>query len=189
MMHPDKQVNVPFLDLQAQLQAIRPELDEAIARVLEHGQFILGPEVAAFEEAFAAYCGVRECVGLDSGMSALELTLRAIGVGPGDEVITVSHTFIATVSAISLTGATPVLVEVSPETYLMEPSSVEAAITPRTRAIIPVHLYTQTVDMDPIMEIAARYGLFVLEDACQAHGARYHGRRAGSLGHLSGLGF
>ncbi len=188
-MSGDKQVSIPFLDLQAQLQALRPELDEALARVLEHGQFILGPEVAAFEEEFAAYCGVRECVGLDSGMSALELTLRAVGIGPGDEVITVSHTFIATVSAISLTGATPVLVEVSPETYLMEPASVEAAITPRTKAIIPVHLYGQTVDMDPLMEIAARHHLFVLEDACQAQGARYHGRRAGSLGHAAAFSF
>jgi dTDP-4-amino-4,6-dideoxygalactose transaminase len=188
-MHVQEQPGVPFLDLQAQLQALRPELDEAIAHVLEHGQFVLGPEVAAFEEEFAAYCGVRECVGVDSGISALELTLRAIGVGPGDEVITVSHTFIATVSAISLTGATPVLVEVSPDTYLMEPSLLEAAITPRTKVILPVHLYGQAVEMDPLMELAARHHLFVLEDACQAHGARSHGRRAGSLGHAAAFSF
>jgi dTDP-4-amino-4,6-dideoxygalactose transaminase len=189
MMQTNQSETVPFLELPAQLQTIRPELDEAIARVLGHGQFILGPEVAAFEEEFAEYCGARACVGLDSGLSALELTLRALGIGPGDEVITVSHTFIATVSAISFTGATPVLVEVSPTTYLMEPASVEAAITPRTKAIIPVHLYGQTVGMDPVMDLAARHGLFVLEDACQAQGARYRGRRAGSLGHAAAFSF
>ncbi|HEY7348296.1 MAG TPA: DegT/DnrJ/EryC1/StrS family aminotransferase [Ktedonobacterales bacterium] len=182
-------MSVPFVDLKAQLAPIRSDIDAAVARVLDSCHFILGEEVAAFEEEFAAFCGTRACVGMDSGISALELGLRAAGVGPGDEVITVSHTFIATVSAISFTGATPVLVEVRPDTYLMDPASIEAAITPRTRAIVPVHLYGQTVDMDPLMELAARHQLFVLEDACQAHGARYKGRRAGSLGHAAAFSF
>ncbi|HEY7357458.1 MAG TPA: DegT/DnrJ/EryC1/StrS family aminotransferase [Ktedonobacterales bacterium] len=180
---------VPFLDLKAQMASIRSEIDAAVARVLDSCHFILGEEVTAFEEEFAAFCETRECVGLDSGISALELGLRAAGVGPGDEVITVSHTFIATVSAISFTGATPVLVDVRPDTYLLDPASLEAAITPRTRAIVPVHLYGQTVDMDPVMELAGRHHLFVLEDACQAHGARYKGRRAGSLGHAAAFSF
>lgn len=171
------------------MASIRSEVDAAVARVLDNCHFILGEEVTAFEEEFAAFCEARECVGLDSGISALELGLRAAGVGAGDEVITVSHTFIATVSAISFTGATPVLVDVRPDTYLLDPASIEAVITPRTRAIVPVHLYGQTVDMDPLMEIAERYHLFVLEDACQAHGARYKGRRAGSLGHAAAFSF
>jgi dTDP-4-amino-4,6-dideoxygalactose transaminase len=175
--------------LKAQMAAIRPELDAAIAHVLDTGHFILGEEVSTFENEFAAYCGVAECVGMDTGISALELALRAAGMGPGDEVITVAHTFIATVSAISFTGATPVLVEVDPHTYLMDPASVEAAITPRTKAIVPVHLYGQTVDMDPLLEVAHRHHLFVLEDACQSHGARYKGRRAGSLGHAAAFSF
>lgn len=182
-------MSVPFLDLKAQMAPIRSDLDAAIARVMDNCHFVLGEEVAAFEEEFAAFCETRECVGLDSGISALELGLRAAGIGPGDEVITVSHTFIATVSAISFTGATPVLVEVRPDTYLMDPASIEAAITPRTKAIVPVHLYGQTVDMDPLMEIAERHRLFVLEDACQSHGARYKGRRAGSLGHAAAFSF
>lgn len=168
---------------------IRQEVDAAVNRVLDNCHFILSEEVAAFEDEFAAYCGATKCVGLDSGISALELALRAAGVGPGDEVITVAHTFIATVSAISFTGARPVLVEVQPDTYLLDPATVEAAITPRTRAIVPVHLYGQTVDMDPLMLIAKRHNLFVLEDACQAHGARYKGRRAGSLAHAAAFSF
>jgi dTDP-4-amino-4,6-dideoxygalactose transaminase len=182
-------VSVPFLDLKAQLATIRPQVDAALAGVLDSCHFVLGEEVSAFEEEFAAFCGTRECVGVDSGLSALELVLRAAGIGPGDEVITVAHTFIATVAAVSYTGATPVLVEADAETYLMDPASVEAAITPRTRAIIPVHLYGQTVDMDPLMQLAERHHLFVLEDACQAHGARYKGRRAGSLGHAAAFSF
>jgi dTDP-4-amino-4,6-dideoxygalactose transaminase len=182
-------VPVPFLDLKAQLATIRPQVDAAVSTVLDRGHFILGEEVSAFEEEFAAFCGTRECVGLDSGISALELALRAAGIGPGDEVITVAHTFIATVSAISFSGATPVLVEVDPHTYLMDPGAIEAAITPRTRAIVPVHLYGQTVDMDPLRLLAARHRLFVLEDACQAHGARNNGRRAGSLGHAAAFSF
>lgn len=182
-------MSVPFLDLKAQLASIRPEIDAAIASVLDSGHFVLGEEVTAFEQEFAAFCGTRECVCMDSGISALELALRAAGIGRGDEVITVAHTFIATVSAISFTGATPVLVEVNPDTYLMDPAAVEAAITPRTRAIVPVHLYGQVVEMDPLMALAERHHLFVLEDACQAHGARYHGRRAGSIGHAAAFSF
>ena len=188
-MRKDVPVPVPFLDLKAQLATIRPQVDAAVASVLDNGHFILGEEVSAFEEEFAAFCGTRECVGVDSGISALELALRAAGIGLGDEVVTVAHTFIATVSAISFSGATPVLVEVNPETYLMDPAMLEAAITPRTRAIVPVHLYGQTVDMDPLMRLAERHHLFVLEDACQAHGARYKGRRAGSLGHAAAFSF
>jgi dTDP-4-amino-4,6-dideoxygalactose transaminase len=182
-------VTVPFLDLKAQLASIRPEIDAAVQGVLDSAHFILGEDVTAFEQEFAAFCGVRECVGVDSGISALELPLRAAGIGPGDEVITVANTFIATVLAIAATGATPVLIDADPRTYLLDPAALEAAITPRTRAIIPVHLYGQTVDMDPVMEIAGRHQLFVLEDACQAHGARYKGRRAGSLGHAAAFSF
>jgi dTDP-4-amino-4,6-dideoxygalactose transaminase len=182
-------VDVPFLDLGAQMATIRPEVDAAIARVLDSTQFIMGEELTAFEREFATFCGTQECVGVDSGLSALELVLRAWGVGPGDEVITGAHTYIATVTAISMVGAEPVLVEGDPQTYLLDPRAIEAAITPRTRAIIPVHIYGQTVDMDPLMEVARRHNLLVLEDACQAHGARYHGRRAGSLGHAAAFSF
>jgi dTDP-4-amino-4,6-dideoxygalactose transaminase len=182
-------VDVPFLDLKAQMATIRPEVDAAVARVLDSTQFIMGEELTAFEREFAAFCGTSECVGVDSGLSALELVLRAWGIGPGDEIITGAHTYIATVTAISMIGAEPVLVEVDPQTYLFDPRTIEAAITPRTRAIIPVHIYGQTVDMDPVMEIAQRHNLLVLEDACQAHGARYHDRRAGSLGHAAAFSF
>lgn len=182
-------MSIPFLDLTIQLASLRAEIDAALARVLDQGQFILGEEVSRFEQEFAAFCEVEECVGVDSGVSALELVLRAWGVGPGDEVITVSHTFIATVSAISFTGATPVLLDARPDTYLLDAASVEAAITPRTKVIVPVHLYGQSVEMDPILDLAARYGLRVLEDASQAHGARYNGRRVGSLGHAAAFSF
>jgi dTDP-4-amino-4,6-dideoxygalactose transaminase len=180
---------IPFLDLKAQFASIRPEVDAAVAGVLDSQHFILGEEVSAFEREFAAFCGARECVGVDSGISALELPLRAWGIGPGDEVITAANTFIATVLAVRAVGATAVLVEADPRTYLLDPRAVEAAITPRTRALIPVHLYGQTVDMDPLMELAARHQLLVLEDACQAHGARYKDRRAGSLGHAAAFSF
>jgi dTDP-4-amino-4,6-dideoxygalactose transaminase len=182
-------VSIPFLDLQAQFASIRPEVDAAIQSVLDSGHFILGEEVTAFEREFATFCDVRECVGVDSGISALELPLRAWGIGPGDEVITVANTFIATVLAVRALGATAVLVEADPETYLIDPGAIEAAITPRTKAIIPVHLYGQTVDMEPMMALAARHNLYVLEDACQAHGARYKERRAGSLGHAAAFSF
>src|SRR5579885_2951054 len=141
---------IPYADLKAQHRAIKPELDEAIARVLESGEFVLGSEVAGFEEEFAAYCGARFGVGVNSGTSALHLALLAAGVGPGDEVITVPFTFVATVAAIRYTGAAPIFVDIDPASYTMDPSRLERAITPRTRAILPVHLYGQPADMDPI---------------------------------------
>jgi dTDP-4-amino-4,6-dideoxygalactose transaminase len=157
--------------------------------VLESAQFILGDEVAAFEREFAAYCEAAEAIGVNSGTSALHLALLAAGVGPGDEVITVPFTFVATVSAIVYTGATPVFVDVEPDCYTMDPSQIEAAITPRTKAIVPVHLYGQPADMDPILDIARRRGLAVVEDAAQAHGADYKGRRCGSMGHIGCFSF
>ncbi len=185
----DRSIKVPFLDLKAQYQSIKAEIDAAIAGVLESSQFILGQEVAAFEREFAAYCGVGECVALNSGTSALHLALLAAGVGPGDEVITVPFTFVASVAAVLYAGARPVLVDIDPGSFNMDPTAVQAAITPRTRAILPVHLYGQTADMDPIMEIAQRYRLVVIEDAAQAHGAKYKGRSAGSIGHLGCFSF
>jgi len=154
----------------------------AIGRVVERADFILGEEVRQFEEEFARYCGVRYAVGTDSGVSALELTLRGYGVGPGDEVIVPAHTFIATASAVSFTGARPVLVDIDPWTFGLDPKRVEAALTSRTRVILPVHLYGHPVDLDPLLEIAQRHDLLVVEDACQAHGARYKGRRVGAWG-------
>lgn len=183
------QVKVPFLDLAAQVRSIRPEIDAAIGRILDTTQFVLGEEVAAFEREFAAYGGAAHGVAVNSGTSALHLALLAAGVGPGDEVITVPNTFVATVAAVRYTGARAVLVDVDPERYTMDPARVEAAITPRTKALLPVHLYGQPADMDPIVEIARRRGLVVIEDAAQAHGARYRGRPVGSLGHLACFSF
>jgi dTDP-4-amino-4,6-dideoxygalactose transaminase len=173
---------VPFVDLRAQYDQIAAELRSAVLRVLDSLDYVQGAEVAAFEEEFAAACGTRYAVAVNNGTSALHLALLAVGVGPADEVITVSHTFIATAEAISACGATPVFIDIDPQTYLIDPSLLEAAITPRTKAIIPVHLYGQMVDMDAILAIANRHGLPVLEDACQAHRASYKGRLAGSLG-------
>lgn len=180
---------IPFLDLKAQYRQIKPEIDAAIARVIESAQFVLGPDVAAFEDRFAAYCDVEHCCAVNSGTSALHLALLAAGVGPGDEVITVSMTFVATTAAILYAGAKPVFVDVDPTTWTMDPALIEAAITPRTKAILPVHLHGLMADMDPIMEIAGRYGLTVIEDAAQAHGAEYRGRRAGSIGDLGCFSF
>ena len=173
---------IPFVDLRAQHRALGEELDQAIGGVLSRAEFVLGSEVQAFEEAFADYCGVRHAVAVNSGTSALHLALIAAGVGPGDEVITVPFTFVATVLAIDMAGATPVFVDIDPLTYTMDPHALAAAVTPRTRAILPVHLYGQPADMDPIRDQARRHGLAVIEDAAQAHGAEYRGRRAGSLG-------
>lgn len=181
--------NVPLVDLKAQYLSIRSEVDAAIARVVGNADFILGSEVEAFENEFAAYSEAEHGVGLDSGLSALELGMRALGIGSGDEVITPAHSFIASSSAISFTGATPVWVDVDPATYNLDVAQVEAAITSRTKAIMPVHLYGQPVDMDPLMEIAQRHRLLVVEDACQAHGARYRGRRVGSLGDIAAFSF
>ena len=180
---------IPFVDLKAQYRSIKPEVTAAIAGVLESCEFTLGSEVAAFEKEFAAYCRGEHGVGVNSGTSALHLALLAAGVGPGDEVITVPFTFLATVSAIDYTGARPVFVDVDPRTLTMDPAALEAAITPRTRAVIPVHLYGRPADMDPIVAIARRHGLVVIEDAAQAHGAEYKGRRAGSLGEMACFSF
>jgi dTDP-4-amino-4,6-dideoxygalactose transaminase len=180
---------IPFVDLKAQYHGMRAEIDAAVLNVLENSSFILGREVAAFEEQFAAYCEAGQAIGVNSGTSALHLALLAAGIGPGDEVITVPFTFVATVAAIGYTGATPVLVDIDPLTYTMDPAGIEAAITPRTKAIVPVHLFGQAADMDPILEIARRHGLIVIEDAAQAHGARYKGRRVGGLGDLGCFSF
>ncbi len=175
-------MQVPFLDLKAHHQPHRQEFLDAISEVIDQSAFAGGPYVAKFEQDFARYCGVEHAIGVGNGTDALWLVLLALGVGPGDEVITVPMTFMATAEAISFTGARPVFVDIDEATCTMDPAAVERAITPRTKAIIPVHLYGQVADMDPILEIAKRRGLPVLEDACQAHGAEYKGRRAGSLG-------
>jgi dTDP-4-amino-4,6-dideoxygalactose transaminase len=182
-------MNVPFLDLRSAHAELRPQLDAAFARVTASGVFILGEEVEAFERAFAAYCGARHCIGVGNGLDALHLALRAVGVGEGDEVIVPSHTFIATWLAVTYSGATPVPVEPGQRTYNLDPATIEAAITPRTRAIIPVHLYGQPAAMDEIDAIARQHGLTVIEDAAQAHGATYRGRKAGSIGRAAAFSF
>ena len=180
---------VNFVDLKKQYHSIKEEIDSAVLGVLESTQFVLGKEVAAFEEEFAAYCQSDHGVAVNSGTSALHLAFLAAGIGAGDEVITVANTFIATVAAIRYTGATPVLVEMDPVSYTMDPSTIEAAITERTKAICPVHLFGQMADMDAIMAIADKHNLLVIEDAAQAHGAEYNGRRAGSIGHIGCFSF
>jgi len=182
-------IKVPYLDLKAQYQSIKPEIDAAIAGVLDSCQFVLGSEVAAFEHEFADYSGAAECIAVNSGTSALHLALLAAGVGPGDEVITVPYTFVASVAAVTYAGARPVLVDIDPQSFNMNPAAIEAAITPRTKAIMPVHLYGQPADMDPIMEVARRHGLIVIEDAAQAHGAKYKGRPVGSIGDMTCFSF
>ncbi len=175
-------MKVPFLDLKAQYVSIKAEVDDALRQVLERTAFAGGPFVERFEKEFAAFCGADQCVAVGSGTEALWLSLLGLGVGPGDEVVTVPNTFIATAEAISWCGARPVFVDVSEDTYTMDPSRLEKAVTSRTKAVIPVHLFGQTADMDPVMEIARAHGLKVIEDACQAHGAEYKGRKAGSIG-------
>ena len=182
-------IQVPYLDLKAQYQSIKIEIDTAIARVLESCQFVLGSEVAMFEQNFAAYCGTSECIALNSGTSALHLALLAAGIGPGDEVITVPFTFVATVAAVFYAGSRPVLVDIEPRSFTMDPTMVDKAVTPRTKAILPVHLYGQSADMDPIMDIARRHNLVVIEDAAQAHGAKYKGRPVGSIGDMGCFSF
>ena len=181
--------SIPLVDLKAQYADIRAEVDAAIGRVVSNADFILGSEVEAFESDYARYCEAGHAVGLDSGLSALELGMRALGIGPGDEVITPAHSFIASSSAISFTGATPIWVDMDPKTYNIDPRQIESAITERTKAIMPVHLYGQAADLDPILEIARRHRLLVIEDACQAHGARYKGRRVGSFGDFGAFSF
>ena len=182
-------MKVPFLELKPTYDELRPELDEAYHRVMDSGWYLLGKELEAFESEFAAYCGVGHCIGVGNGLDALHLILRAMDIGPGDEVIVPSHTFIATWLAVSYAGATPVPVEPDPRTYNLDPTRIAAAITPRTKAIMPVHLYGQSADMDPILELAAKHGLKVIEDAAQAQGARYESRQTGGLGDAAGFSF
>ncbi len=180
---------IPFLDLPAEYHELKPQIDAAVAGVLESGHFVGGPEVTALEQEFAGYCGARHGVAVNSGTSALHLALLAAGIQPGHEVITVPFTFYATVAAIGYVGATPVYVDIHPATFNIDPARIEAAITARTRAILLVHLYGQCADMDPILDIARRHKLIVIEDAAQAHGAEYHGRRAGSMGDIGCFSF
>lgn len=182
-------MKVPFLDLIPAQSEIATEIDAALARVVHSGQYVLGEEVDLFERGFADFCGARNCVGVGSGLDALMLALRAMEIGSGDEVIVPSNTFIATWLAVSHVGATPVPVEPNQRTYNIDPARIEAAITARTRAIVPVHLYGQPADLDSILEIARRHGLWVLEDAAQAHGARYKGQRIGAHGDATAWSF
>lgn len=182
-------MNVPFLDLDSQSRELSEQLEEAYHRVVESGRFILGPELEQFEAEFAAYCEARYCVGVGNGLDAIHLALRAVEIGPGDEVLVPANTYIATWLAVSYTGATPVPVEPDPRTFNIDPDRIESAITSRTRAVVVVHLYGQPADMDGINQVAARYGLMVIEDAAQAHGARYKGKRVGSLGIASAFSF
>ena len=174
-------MKVNFVDLKAQYQTIKPEIDKAIENVISNTAFILGKAVAEFEEQFAAYCGAKHCVGINSGTSALIMALKALDVGEGDEVITTPNTFIATAEAISFAGATPVFVDIEEKNYNLDPARLEKAITGKTKAVIPVHLYGQPADMDPILEIAEKKGIAVIEDAAQAHGAQYKGKKTGGL--------
>ncbi len=182
-------MKVPFVDFASPYGELKAELDAAYFRFMESAWYVLGKEVEAFEEEFAAYCGTKHCVGVGNALDAMHLVLRAWDIGPGDEVIVPSNTYIATWLAISMAGATPVPVEPDPNTFNLDPDRIAAAITTRTRAIMPVHLYGQPADMDPIMAIAAKHGLKVLEDAAQAQGARYRGRRVGALGDAAGHSF
>jgi dTDP-4-amino-4,6-dideoxygalactose transaminase len=181
--------HIPLVDLKAQFKPLKAEIFKAWEEVMESMNLFLGPNVQTLEKNFAEYCGVSHAIGVCDGTKAVLLALKAVGVEPGDEVITVSHTFIATVEAIMLIGATPVFVDVHADTCLMDVSQVEEKITPKTKAIVPVHLYGQCVDMDPLLDIASRHHLFVIEDACQAHGAEYKERKAGSLGDLGAFSF
>ena len=178
-------MKVPFIDLNAQYQSIKQEAQNAVLSVMDRGDFVLGGKVAEFEEAFARFCGTSYGIGVDNGYSALKILVQAYGIGQGDEVITAANTFVSTVFAITEAGATPVLVEMDPATYNIDPLKIEAAITPATKSIMPVHLYGQPANMDVIMEIAERHGLIVIEDASQAHGARINGKRVGSIGHAA----
>jgi len=182
-------MKVPFLDLKAQHDPIRDELMTAIGEVIDRSAFAGGPFVADFEKDFAVFCRTSEAIGVGNGTDALWFALLAVGVGPGDEVITAPNSFMATAEAISFVGAKPVFVDIDEMTYTIDPAKIEAAITPRTKAIVPVHLFGQTADMDPILAIALKHRLVVIEDACQAHGAEYKGRRAGSIGHMGCFSF
>ncbi|HEX5415275.1 MAG TPA: DegT/DnrJ/EryC1/StrS family aminotransferase [Chloroflexota bacterium] len=182
-------MSIGLVDLHTQYQTLKSEIDAAVARVFENADFVLGEDVYRFEAEFADYCEAKYAIGLDSGTSALELGLRALGVGPGDEVLVPANSFIASAAAVSFTGATPVFVDANAETYTIDTRQLTRKITARTKAIVPVHLYGQPADMDFVMEVAERYGLFVVEDACQAHGARWRQRRVGSIGHVGAFSF
>src|SRR5262249_55299746 len=177
-----QRIEVPFLDLKAQNRSIWPELEEALEGICKNAHFILGPAVDAFEAQFADYVGVWHCIGLNNGTSALHLALLAAGVGPGDEVITTPHSWVSTAWAISYVGARPVFVDIDPVTYTLNPKLVEPAITPRTKALLPVHLYGQSADLQPLVDLAKAHNLTLIEDAAQAHGAIYEGSRVGSWG-------
>lgn len=189
MAKEENQMKVPFLDIKASYLELKEEFDAAYHRVMDSGWVLLGHETEALEQEFAAYCKAKHCVAVGNGLDALQLVLRAWDVGPGDEVIVPAHTFIATWLAVSNVGATPVPVEPDEQTYNIDVNRIEAAITPKTKAIIPVHLYGQPADMDPIMALAANHGLKVLEDNAQAQGARYKGKRTGGLGHAAATSF
>ena len=174
-------MEVPFVDLKTQYQSIKGEIDKAISDVLSSSAFIGGPFVKSFEDAFAAFCGAKHCVGVGNGTDAIFLTLKAMGIGAGDEVITAANSFIATAEAITMTGARVVFADIRPDTYNIDPEKIEQRINKKTKAVIPVHLYGQPADMDPILAIARKHGLTVIEDAAQAHGATYKGRTVGTL--------
>ena len=180
---------IPFLDLQAQYRVVGPELEEAVINVMRRGEFVLGSNVSSFEKNFASYCSAKHCVALNTGTSALHLALLALGVGPDDDVITVPMTFVATVAAIRYVNATPVFVDIDPDTWTMDATQLEAAITPRTKAIIPVHLHGRLADMSAILAIAKRHGIPVIEDCAQAHGAEIGGKRAGTFGAIGCFSF
>jgi dTDP-4-amino-4,6-dideoxygalactose transaminase len=182
-------MNIPFVDLKAQYRSLKLEMDAAIQNVMDRTAYIMGAEMKAFEKAFADYVGVKQAVGVSSGTDALHLALRALGIGPGHEVITCADTYIATCEAISHTGAQVRLVDADPRTYNLDPEALEAAITPRTRAVMPVHLYGQPADMQSIVELARKHRLFVVEDCAQAHGAAYRGKKAGTFGDVAGFSF
>jgi dTDP-4-amino-4,6-dideoxygalactose transaminase len=182
-------MTIPFVDLKTQYRILKPEIDAAVLSVMERGAFIMGQEHNEFEKAFATYIGAKHCLGVATGTDALEVAMRACGLGPGDEVITAPNTFIATTEAITHAGARLRWVEVDPRTYNIDPNRIEAAITPRTKALLPVHLYGQSADMDPIMAIARRHGLKVIEDCAQAHGAKYHGQNVGTFGDVACFSF
>jgi dTDP-4-amino-4,6-dideoxygalactose transaminase len=180
---------VPFLDLKAQTEQIREEVIEAIGSTIDSSMFVLGPQLERFEISFSQYCGCDHTIGVSSGTAALHVALVALGVGPGDEVITAPNTFVATIEAILHAGAQPVLADVKEDTFCIDPERVESAITKKTKAIIPIHLFGQPCDMDALCSLAEQHGLFILEDACQAHGAFFKGKRAGSLGHAAAFSF
>ncbi len=182
-------MNIQFVDLRKQYAPFKEEILSGIEQVLDGMHLFLGENVQQLEKEFAEFCGAAHGIGVSDGTTALNIILRAMDIGPGDEVITVSHSFIATAEAILLTGAKPVFTDIDPSTYLMDVSQIETLITPKTKAILPVHLYGQTVDMNPLLDIASRYGLHVIEDACQAHGAEYKGKKAGSLGDAAAFSF